>query len=293
MGYCPNGSQNVAEQGSGPICWFTWDGAVNGNGLFGAGAKFKHSVGVTLNAELTQSYVPYAGTYWLRAYLCPSSGLGKCSVDKASEWIGTVQSATLNPNSSVSAQNPNFGGSASTKTISYAFNLCFAISDPDGKIWTSNEGIMCQPDSGASELPDTPAICYINYGHDLDVNMGNIERGEINTSIQYGSEKNVKKNVAVYCHNDTAVTVSTSFSFTPININGNEVIATSSSNLGIALFYNGELVSPSSTPVTETFSSGDTLRELEFQAVRNPDFPSKNIPVGGFTASAVMIMTQQ
>lgn len=293
-GNCPSGSKNVAEQKwDGTICWYTWDGSVNGNALFGAGANFTSGNGMRLTAELGSSFAPFDGVYWLRAYLCPSVITARCTAGKSSEWIGSVNSIHLNASSSILSQNPDAGGSASTKSISYSFNMCYALTDSYGALWTSTESVMCQPDDVAHSLPAEPAICYINYQNDLDVSMGSLERHDINTSIEYGHDGNVKKQIVIYCHGDSSVTVTTAFSFTSIIVNGKEVISTSSENLGVAVFYNGNQVGPSSPPVTETFSTGETNRELEFQAVRDPDIPSKDIPTGDFSASAVMIMTEQ
>lgn len=290
---CPLGSINTKNEGL--YCWITWDGSVNGNALFGGGGQFRAGRGITLNAELKASYAPFTGKFAFRAYLCPSSTTSKCSVAKATDYISSTSSVLLNSTQSVSAQKPNFNGNSSSKVMPYSFNMCYVLVDEDGRLWTSREGVMCSPGgTGAHELPSTPAACYLNYGEALDVAMGTLERSKIATVPAYGSTGNVKKSFSVVCSGDAGVSVLTSFLFTPITFNGKQVVSTSSAHLGVAVFYKGALIRPSNQfYLPEHFVTGYTERELEFQALRDPNVALKEIPTGDFNASMIMVMTEQ
>lgn len=95
------------------------------------------------------------------------------------------------------------------------------------------------------------------------------------------------------CTLDSGTTVTTTFGFTALTILGGsaKAIRTTTPGLGIAIHYNGKIVSPSDS-FTETFTAGVTNIDLEFEAVRDPTMPIKDIATGGFTASAIMVMTE-
>ncbi len=80
--------------------------------------------------------------------------------------------------------------------------------------------------------------------------------------------------------------------YTPLTINGAEVIKTSANGVGVAVMYNKQSLSTvDGVPVT--LVSGSNTLSLDFQAVRDPAVPVGEVPPGHFTASAVLVMTQQ
>ncbi|MHA0962852.1 hypothetical protein [Enterobacter cancerogenus] len=270
-------------------CWFTGEGASVG-GLWGKNAWVSPGGGVNLTQEFTETYIPLPGQYRLRLYVCPSTTYGFCTIKNSSEYIESANSVNLNPKETISSQNPNFGGNSGMTRILFSFNICLALVDSSGVIWGTADRVSCE---GASPLPTTPSTCFLNNNADLNVDMGSLERSKIAISPASGSVGNVKKIIPVLCTRDAGTTVTTTFQFTSLTVNGNEVISTSIKNLGVAVFYNGKLVGPSSAPITENFEASTTNRELEFQAVRDPNVELKEIPTGNFTASAVMVMTEQ
>ncbi|ELY4671736.1 hypothetical protein SM021_002341 [Cronobacter muytjensii] len=211
-------------------------------------------------------------------------------ISKATTSLWSVASGLMSSQKTVVEANVDFKGFSGT--VSESSNACFTLVDERGYEWGAPRSpIMCQ--DAPNVLPDTPADCYLNGNVDLNVDMGSLERSKIATIPVSGAAGNIKKSFPVLCTRDAGMTVLTSFQFTPLTISGNEVVSTDASNLGIAIFYKGKLIGPSSTPVTENFEVGYTDRELEFQAVRNPNSALDEIPTGNFTASAVMIMTAQ
>lgn len=239
------------------------------------------------------AYVPYSGFYKLRIYICKSSVASKCSTRNATTYIDSVASPRLTSALRISDQNVSFGNVPLTPVL-YSFNTCMALVDSEyGYVYgyPSVERYFCED---GSSLPEEPATCVINRLQDLNVEMGEIERSKIATIPASGTAGNIKKTISVQCSRDSGITVSTSFQFTPLVGYDKEVISVNSSdNLGVAIFYNGNLVGPSLPPITENFDATEATRELEFQVVRKPDSLSKNIPTGDFTASAVMVMTEQ
>lgn len=279
------GWENVTAGG----CW--WNAALQGAGInliTRAEPMGRHPGGVTEN--FNTSYVPYSGTWRLRMYFCPSDNQYiRCTVANASTYVDSVNAVALNSTATLVDQDPNFGGAPGGNTP-VNVSTCYAFVEINAPTvaWHTVEPMTCQ-DGGT--LPDEPATCYINENNNLDVNMGTLERGEL-VSTPGTSANTVKKTIPVLCTRDGGVTVTTQFQFTPISVNGQDVVQTSSNGLGIAIHYGGKVISPTDT-FTETYQSGYTDITLEFEAVRDPTVEVKDIPTGDFAASAVMIMTEQ
>lgn len=271
-------------------CWWNKDNSSStGINLIKKETDLVKSSG-TMYDGFSNSYVPYEGRWRLRTYLCSSSTAVRCSVGASSNYVDSVFAVSLNTQQNISDQEPNFGGAAKTK-IPENTSLCYSFVDADEltKPWSTDAPRTC---GGAPTLPTEPATCYLNSGQSLDVNMGMLERADISTSVTPGDKGNVKKTFTVLCTRDAGVTAKIQFNFTAISVNGSQVVSTSTQNLGIALIYNGKVMSPSDS-VSEDFSKGYTNVELEFEAVRDTNTPLSNISTGEFTANAVMVMNEQ
>lgn len=234
------------------------------------------------------SYIPFSGNYFMRINVCPSpGGPSRCTVARS---VKTIDSNVFSLTSTTKLvdQNPRF--IMSSGVIPGGSSICYTFVDDSGHEWSTPAPRTCQD---AGTLPDVPSVCYLNTNSDLDVMLGTLERGTIATVPAAGAPGNVKKDVSVLCIRDAGTTVSTTFQYTPLTFNGHEVISTQNNGLGVAVFYKGQLVGPSSAPITETFAVGYTSREFEFQAIRDPAVALNDIPTGNFTANATMIMTQQ
>lgn len=284
---CADGGVNVQKQGS--ACVTTGTGDSTGLFVFGEGQHFGPIAEATSISfiGLYRLYPPYTGVY--RAGLALCAGSDGCSLRAAALTLVGLNAFKLRSNDTIYSQNVQVGGYAPA-TLSSPHSGCTFLQDSSGRRWSSNDSTSC---ADGLTLPDTPAVCYLNANADLNVALGTLERGSIASLPAAGAPGNVKKDVPVLCTRDADTTVSTTFQYTPLTFNGHEVISAKSKGLGVAVFYKGKLVGPSSAPITETFALGYTSREFEFQAVRDPNIALKDIPTGNFSASATMVMTQQ
>lgn len=243
---------------------------------------------IPIRSGFESVYVPYTGVYSVVQYFCPNTTTARCNIKSSTQKMQSVNKVNLNSSSPVSDQDPDFGGFSGT--LGQSSNSCYAFLDDLGGEWSSDADFMCED---AGSLPATPSACYLNGNTDLNIDMGSLDRDKIPAKPVSGAAVNIKKTIPVLCTRDAGVTVKTTFQFTPLNFDGNEVVSTSTTNLGVAIFYNGKLVGPTSMPITETFEEGYTNRELEFQVVRKSDVKARDIATGNFTANAVMVMTEQ
>lgn len=256
--------------------------------LWGAGQVFSPNDENNFNSKEDSTYAPFTGMYRIKMYACPSTVTGYCTIGKSTQSAQTINVVKIGSTLPIGAVRESFGGY--NFTLANSSNACYTLLDEAGMDWRADIEFMCKD---AELLPEEPSMCYLNHNTSLDVNMGNLERGEIATIPEHGNPHNIKKEIPVLCTRDSGVTVATTFKFDSINVNGNQVVTTSSPNLGVAIFYEGKLMGPSTEPVIESFESGYVYRELEFQAVRDSNVAIKEIPTGKFTANAVMVMTEQ
>lgn len=169
--------------------------------------------------------------------------------------------------------------------------VCQYILDDAGKWYyiSSNPNCIVY----AKPLPPTPAppdtACTINSGNALNVNLNNVERAQLPTVPGSGSMRHLQ--IPVDCTGGD-VTVNMKLNYTPITLNAGQVVKSSSNGLGVSIVYNSKVISTTdTTPIT--FTNGSNSVDLAFQAVRDPNVEIKDIPTGAFTASAVLVMTQQ
>ncbi len=80
--------------------------------------------------------------------------------------------------------------------------------------------------------------------------------------------------------------------YTPITVSGTQVINSSINGLGVAIGYDNKFMKPADI-VPLSFVEGANNVSLDFEAVRDPAVAVADIKTGPFTASAVLVMTQQ
>jgi len=95
----------------------------------------------------------------------------------------------------------------------------------------------------------------------------------------------------VYIH-FSMVTANMKLNYTPISIGSSQAVKSSANGVGAAIFYGNKALSPSDV-TSLNFLEGSNTLTLGFQAVRDSTVPLKDIPTGAFTASAILVMTQQ
>ncbi|HCB1918492.1 TPA: hypothetical protein MYQ36_004492 [Citrobacter braakii] len=286
---CVEGTKGVLENDKDNACsWIegTFDN-YRAVVVWGAGQVFTYSPNAfEYEMGFSRGYVPFSGEFGLRMYFCPSVVEARCTISSSVQYFDSVYTRYLKSTQKVTSQRPIFGGY--NGILAQASNACYAYIDSSGKAWKSDGDFFC---GDAITLPSEPADCYLNYGNDFDVNMGELERSEISTNID-SSSHTVKKELDILCTRDATLSADITFSYSTISIGSNEIIHTTANGVGIALFYNNQLVSPASV-FNDSFIMGYSHVDLEFRAVRDASQSISDIPAGEFTASAVMIMTVQ
>lgn len=170
--------------------------------------------------------------------------------------------------------------------------VCNILKAPDGKIYALDLATSGCIIGNSPPLPPTPQIdtsCTINSGNALSVSLGSLERATLPTTPSSGSAQHIK--IPVSCTGGD-VTVSMNITYTAITIGSTQAVKTSANGVGTAIIYNNAAVTPTSK-ATINLKSGSNTVDLGFQAIRDSAVAVKDIPTGAFTASAVMVMTQQ
>lgn len=286
---CPRGSENV----EGPVtsrCDTTNEGNAIGMVYYAPGSKW--SSGTWGYAGIINAYVPFKGNWRINIHLCPGTGLAKCTIAKSVWTIPSQRSVLLTSNQLVDSQDPVpvFGGNGSTVGPLPGVNMCFTFVAPDGTEWSSpSAAITC---SDGRRMPVVPSYCYLNDSQGLNVAMGTLDRGAISTTP--GGTQTIKKSISVLCSGDAQITARLQFAYTPITVNGRQLIMTSANGLGVAVKLDGTLMNSLTNSPPMNFTPGvNPSLNLEFEAVRDPSVALNDIPTGEFTASAVLKMTQQ
>ncbi len=281
---CAPGGHGVFPNTNKTTC--EWYDYTNGTGLWGAGQKIGGGV-ITVNVGFNSSYVPVSGIYKMRLRTCPNSVASRCSIAASTQYWDSNNRVELSSKSLIVSQNPNFGG-APAGQMAQSGNLCWTFVDESNIEWTTTGA--SRTCIGAHTFPTAPALCSLNFGEDLDVPLGTLERRDITTSV--GSSAGIKRNIAVLCARDSGITVKMTFQYMPVNVGGQQLVKTSTDGLGVAITYNGKVISPSDS-ILLSYGAGYSWLALGFEAVRDPNVKASEIKTGGFNASATVIMTEQ
>jgi len=233
----------------------------------------------------SSSYVPSSGYY---------SALTVYKYKNSEVYSISTNSAYIDASKNLYQQNVSLSGSGYYTVTLYQGEIlseCAYIVDSSGKRY------LLGPDNGAkcngSPLPPTPPIpdtfCTINNANALSVSLGALNRDEIPTVPDSGSA--ISKTISVVCTGGT-VSANMKLNYTPISIGSSQAVKTSANGVGTAIFYDSKALSPSDV-TSVNFLEGSNSLTLGFQAVRDSTVALKDIPTGAFTASAVLVMTQQ
>lgn len=239
--------------------------------------------------------VPEEGDYFINIFLCPVSKGAQCSA--TSGWLGFITSKNtihLLPNIPLSQQSTDFGpglGYTDRQDVGN-ITMCIALSYNGGRKYYIDNNLPYPCAGGTPLTPVVPSTCSLNSSQGLTVAFNEIDRSDISTTPASQTSGNVEKTIPVTCTGETAFTVKTKFTFTPITVSNNQVVASSNPNLGVAIIYNGKVVSPTDV-FDETYQLGTNNINLEFQVVHDSSVATKDIATGDFSSSAVMVMTQQ
>jgi hypothetical protein len=237
--------------------------------------------------------VPVESDYRIVFMMCtPKHASGECPIQQAYFYSAKVH---LVPNISISDQNPNFGTvEGGLGSPAMAYQICLFLVDDVNNVWYPDSSLpyACHTGTAPPLTPVEPVTCSLNSDQGLTVAFNELDRSTIGASPASKTSGNIEKTIPVTCSGESAFTVKTKFTFTPISVSNNQVVATSNPNLGVAIIYNGKVVSPTDV-FDETYQTGTTNVGIEFQVIHDSSVATKDIATGDFSASAVMVMTQQ
>ncbi|EPR9024891.1 fimbrial protein [Franconibacter daqui] len=238
------------------------------------------------------NYVPKTGLYAVRVTLT--------SMDNhVGDWAVTNY-LTIDATKPIGSQNLHFSGGGHdiypgliTKGTVY---MCVYLQTSESPLnWYLINGYSstCAIAGGGGYLPPTPVppptSCKINNGNSLSVDLGTMERVGIPTSPGSGQSKKIE--FPVTCTGGD-VNMNMQINYTPITVSGTQVINSSINGLGVAIGYDNKFMKPADI-VPLSFVEGANNVSLDFEAVRDPAVAVADIKTGPFTASAVLVMTQQ
>lgn len=291
----PVGDRYTNEWGACTDVFATSKWSVKGLSYYSAGQEL-NSTGnrALIEGVLDDVFAPFTGDYFIRMHYCQVAK-GKlegerCTLGQSYMFVDSLKTIEVSSKKAIGFTSYDFGGGVGNGLLPYPSSMCFTLVDDKGVEWGARETLSTCVD--ANPLPITPAVCYINYGNELNVDFGTIERDKISLNPKPGDRGNIQKKTNVLCTRDAGVTVKTNFSFTPVNVNGNQVVSTTSDNIGVAIIYNGKVVTPTDV-FTESYTVGYTDINLEFEMIRQATKSLGEIPTGEFTANAIMIMNLQ
>lgn len=238
----------------------------------------------------SSSYPPSSDYYRVRSYAYINDNGSTSSVPRETGQF------YLDSSKSINQQTTNAPSMAGNVVVDFkstgSIEVCSLLVDSFNREYSIPE----EPCTGGGyhpPLPPTPpppdTSCSINNGNALSVSLGTLNRDEIPTVPDSGSA--ISKTVSVVCTGGT-VSVNMQLNYTPIAIGSSQAVKTSANGVGAAIFYGSKALSPSDV-TSVNFLEGSNTLTLGFQAVRDSTVALKDIPTGAFTASAVLVMTQQ
>ncbi|MER0128315.1 fimbrial protein [Franconibacter daqui] len=241
-----------------------------------------------LNNIISQNYVPVSGMYAFR--------LGLIHEDGGAGDYTTTNYVWVDSSKPIGDQNLHFSGGGhniNPNLANQAVEICMYLTPDIYHLYiingTSPFG-LCNKNGYLLPGPPVPPIsCKINNGNDLSVDLGILDREKIPTVPGSGQPQSAQ--FPVTCTGGAA-TMKMQLNYTPITVSGSQVVNSSINGLGVAVSYNDKILAPSDI-TTMQFPEGNTDVTLKFEAVRNPSVAVGDIKTGPFTASAVLVMTQQ
>lgn len=232
-------------------------------------------------------YVP-EGTYFVRFYIYQQGTSGSSNYYADSATFNLVSTKPLNEQNIVTSSSDKAIGPYAGLSLVY----CYVLVGPDGKKYSPTPDATC---AGAPPAPPTPpepdTSCSINNNNNLAVAFETIDRAEIAT--QPGSGTIAKKNIQIpiTCTGGN-VSVKMTLDYTPLTFSSTQVIKSNIDGLGVAVSYNSQPIKTTDSISVDLIEGSNTL-SLDFQALRDPTVAVGDVHPGYFTASAVLVMTQQ
>lgn len=236
-------------------------------------------------------YAPGRGNYAIVLYICGGRASGNCTPAEASWHANITSYAPVDMGAPIGGQNiPVISGTPPNYDTGTA---CYALVSDTGKVYSIPGTTASCYGAGLEPAPPEPvnnSTCIINNNNNLQVGLGTLDRSQIVTVP--GSSPLIEKTFSIVCEGGNTISVNMQLKYTPITVSNKQVINSSTDGLGVAINYNGQILSPTDVVPLQLLIGTNTLT-LGFEAVRDPNIPLKEITTGAFTASAVLVMTQQ
>lgn len=234
-------------------------------------------------------YPPASGSYALVLYECAGK---ECNPQNAI-WKAPITSGYTSLSADIPLQSQPMTVNTGNPPMQYGtVSFCYALVSSTGQIY-GNLGNSTSCFSGTTPIPPHPPVtstCAINNGNAINVDLGTIDRALMPTTPGGGTPKTVP--ISVVCSGSVAASVNMKLNYTPVTMGSTQAIPTSTTGVGVAVSYNDAVLTPSdSKPIS--FIIGSNTVNLDFAAIRDPAVAVKDIAAGAFTASAVLVMTQQ
>lgn len=236
------------------------------------------------------AYVPKSGSYFLRFYVASESN------PSVREYADS-NSFYLDATKALADQVGGLSLTTHDKTLQNSYGtvtFCNALVDTAGKEYAlTTDEKECVDASPLPPIPTPPdTSCSINNSKDLAVHFGTIERADLSTEPGVGNTAKKSYQIPVTCTGGVDVSVKMHLgNYDALTIDNTDIIKTSTSGLGVAVMYNGKVLTTKN--VSLTLKTGSNTIVLDFQAVRDPTVAVESVNSGYFTANAVLVMTQQ
>ncbi|EOW6770276.1 fimbrial protein [Cronobacter muytjensii] len=241
-----------------------------------------------LNSIISQNYVPVSGMYAFRLQIIHENGGATDYATTNYVWVDSSKP--------IGDQNLHFSGGGHNINPSLEnqnVEICMYLTPDANHLYiingTSPFGLCNKNGYLLPEPPVPPISCKINNGNDLNVDLGILDRSTIPTVPGSGQPQSVQ--FPVTCTGGAA-TMKMQLNYTPLTVSGSQVVNSSINGLGVAVSYDDKVLAPSDV-TTMNLIEGTSNVTLNFEAVRNPSVDIGDIETGPFTASAVLVMTQQ
>lgn len=234
-------------------------------------------------------YVPASGHYQLRMYWCNNVPLGNCTRKTSDLVIASAGSPYVDSSATLASQATDFGGGPSG-VLPDKGSMCFSLVSPDGVEW----GVADSPRfcGDVKALPTEPARCAINYGSNLNIDFGVIERVDLPvTKTGDAGYTRVERTIPVTCSGEAAITLSAEIRYTPSSFDA-EGMLTSNADLAVAVLHGGQVFRPGDAFSLSVEQGGETMIALAFVAFRNPATRSESMATGLFSASSTLVLTE-
>ncbi|NTX79556.1 hypothetical protein FCL49_11665 [Serratia proteamaculans] len=175
----------------------------------------------------------------------------------------------------------NFGRQISIKAGDFIGSVGFIMRNNIGETYYYTWEIYSSNDVNVNT-----SICRMTTGEPINVNFGQVERGEISTT---GATEQTKA-FTLSCVGSETHDFSVKLNMTPTSWSTSQ-LATSNPDLGVQVTVGGTVAKLGESFAMKVTGSGSTT--LGFSVLRNPKTKALDIATGDFSASGTLVVSEQ